>query len=168
MRSAVSTLVLVLCVIGSTWGADQPTLEELAAGIERARSGPDGERVVVGHISRKLGVSVATLRAQRDQTTLSWGDLLIASLLSRDTKRTVDSIAAEFRGGMKWEDIARRHNVGLDALISDVRESQQAMEQRAEDRAPPRTESSPSRGSGATAPTSVVPVPGGTSSGRRY
>jgi len=40
--------------IGLTWGADPSTLEELAAAIEGVRTGPDGERVVVSHISRKV------------------------------------------------------------------------------------------------------------------
>jgi hypothetical protein len=166
MRSAVSSLVLVLCAIGSTWGADPPTLEELAAGIEKVRSGPDGERVVVGHISRKLELSVDTLRTQRARTTLGWGDLLIANLLSKSTKVTVDALAAELKSGAKWEDIARRHNARLDELIGEVRLSQQAMEQRAEDKAPPRIESPSSQG--ASAPTSVLPIPNTGGSGRRY
>ena len=165
MRIAVSSLALVLCAIGSTWAADPPTLEVLVADIERVRSGPDGERVVVGHISRKLEMSVDALRAQRAQTTLGWGDLLIANLLSKGTKVSVDALAAELKGGMKWEDIARRHNARLDELIIEVRQSQQAMEQRAEDRAPPRTESPASQGG---APTSVVPIPSTGGSGRRY
>ena len=165
MRFAVSSLVLVFCAVGSAWGADPPTLEELAAGIEKVRSGPDGERIVVGHVSRKLGMSVDALRAQRARTTLAWGDLLIANLLSISTKVTVETIAAELRSGMKWEDIARRHNAHLDDLVSEVRQSRESMEQRAEDRAPPRTQSSSGQGSG-SAPTSVVPVPSG--SGRRY
>jgi hypothetical protein len=167
MRSAVSSLVLVLCAIGSAWGADPPTLEELAAGIEKVRSGPDGERVVVGHISRKLELSVDTLRTQRAQTTLSWGDLLIANLLSKSTKVSVDALAAELKSGAKWEDIARRHNARLDELISEVRLSQQSMEQRAEDKAPPRIEAPSSQGSG-SAPTSVLPIPNSGGSGRRY
>jgi len=166
MRYAVSSLVLVLCAIGSTWGADAPTLGELAASIERVRSGPDGERVVVGHISRRLDMSVDTLRAQRAQTTLAWGDLLVANLLSKGAKVTVDTVAAEFRNGMTWEDIARRHNARLDELISEVRQAQESMEQRAEDRAPPRTQSPSSQGASGTAPTSIVPLP--SSSGRRY
>src|SRR5215510_16080346 len=167
MRSRVSSLaiVLMLCAIGPTWGADQPTLEELAAGIEKVRSGRDGERVVVGHISRKLEMSVDSLRTQQARTALSWGDLLIANLLSKGTKVSVDVLAAELKSGTTWEDIARRHNARLDELISEVRLSQQAMEQRAEDRAPPRTESPASQGAGP--PTSVVPLPNTGSSGRR-
>ena len=170
MWSAVSILVLVLCAIGPTWGADPPTLEELAAGIEKVRSGPDGERIVVGHISRKLDMSVDSLRTQRAQTTLPWGDLLIANLLSKNAKVSVDSVAAELKSGKTWEDIARRHNARLDELIHEVRQSQESMEQRAEDRAPPRTQSPASQGSGGTAPTSIVPLPNssGSGSGRRY
>src|SRR5881296_1390474 len=90
---------------GLIWGAARPTLEELAAAIERVRTGPDGERVVVGHISRKLAVSVEALRAQHARTGLGWGELLIANLLlSKTTKLTVDHVVAEFRGGKGWAD----------------------------------------------------------------
>ena len=158
--------------IGLTWGAAPPTLEELAATIEKVRTGPDGERVVVGHISRKLAVSVEALRAQHAQTMLGWGELLIANLLlSKTTKLTVDHVVAEFRSGKGWADIAHHHNVGLDQLIEDVQQSQQALEQRAEDRAPPRIETPPQRIERlpSQGPTRPAPdAPGGKSPGRRY
>lgn len=149
--------------IGSTWAADPPTLEELAAAIDKVRAGPDGERIVVGHVSRKLSISVETLRAQQAQMRLDWGELLIANLMCKATaKLTVDHVADEFRSGVGWTEIARHHNVPLDQLIAEVQQSQQAIVQRTEDRAPPRTESQPSQGP--TGPTIVNP--GG--SGRRY
>ena len=157
--------------IGLTWGAAPPTLEELAAAIERVRAGPDGERVVVGHISRKLAVSVETLQAQRAQTGLGWGELLIANLLlSKTTKLTIDHVMAEFRSGKGWADIAHHHNVGLDQLIEEVQQSQQAMEQRAEDRAPPRIETLPSQGTPSQGTTTrpTPDAPGGKSPSRRY
>jgi hypothetical protein len=122
-RCAASSLVAmtVFLAVGFTWGADPPTLEELAAAIERVRTGPDGERVVVGHISRKLAVSVEVLRAQHAQTRLGWGEVLIANLLSQATKLTVDQVVAEFRGGKRWAVIAHNHNVNLDQLINEVR-----------------------------------------------
>jgi hypothetical protein len=166
-RCAAASLVAiaVFLAVGFTWGADPSTLEELAAAIDRVRTGPDGERVVLGHISRKLGVSAEVLRAQRARTGLDWGDLLIANLLSKTKEPTIDHVAAEFKGGTGWADIARHHNVNLDQLIGEVRQAQQAIEQRSEDRAPPRsseTQSSP----GTSAPTTVVPT--GKSSGSRY
>src|SRR3989449_11711976 len=95
-------IAAVFLGIGLTWGADPPTLEELATAIEGVRTGPDGERIVVGHISRKLAVSVEALRAQRAQTRLGWGELLIANLLSKATKLSVDEVVAEFRSGKGW------------------------------------------------------------------
>ena len=157
-RCAASSLVAITVslAVGFTWGAAPPTLEELAVAIDRVRSGPDGERVVAGHISRKLGVSVETLRKQRAQMGLDWGELLVAYLLSKTMKLTVDQVVVEFRSGKGWTAIAHHHNVGLDQLIAEVQQSQQAMEQRAEDRAPPR--SSESQSSPQTSgPTTVVP-----------
>ena len=158
-------IAAVFLGIGLTWGADPPTLEELAAAIERVRTGPDGERVVVGHISRKLAVSAEVLRAQHAQTRLGWGEILIANLLSQATKLTLDQVVVEFKSGKGWADIARHHNVGLDQLVKEVQQSQQAMEQRSEDRAPPRSSESQSSPA-TTAPTTVVPT--GKGSGPRY
>jgi len=148
--------ITVFLAVGFTCEADPPTLEELAAAIDRVRTGPDGERVVAGHISRKLAVSFEVLRAQRARTGLDWGDLLIANLLCKTKEPTVDHVAAEFKGGAGWADIARHHNVNLDQLRNEVQQSQQAMEQRSEDRAPPRSSESQSS-PGTTVPTTVVP-----------
>lgn len=168
MRLAISSVIglAMLLGIGATWAADPPTLEELAAAIDRIRAGPDGERIVVGHISRKLSISVETLRVQQAQTRLDWGDLFIANLICKATpKLTVDHVAAELKGGAGWTDIARHHNVRLDQLTAEVQQSQQAVEQRSEDRAPPRTESQPTQAAPTTGSTVVAPT-GGT--GRRY
>jgi hypothetical protein len=180
-RCAVSSLVAitVFLAVRFAWGADPPTLEELAVAIDRVRSEPDGERVVAGHISRKLGVSVETLRAQRTQNGLGWGELLIAYLLSTTTQLTVDQLVLEFRSGKGWTQIAHHHYGGLNKLIAEVQQSQRAMEQRSEDRAPPRSSESQSS-PGTTPPTTVVPksspgttapptvVPRGRGSSPRY
>lgn len=152
----------VVLAIGFAWAADPPTLENLAAAIDKLQNGPEGERVVLGHISRKAGVSVETLRKQQAQTKLGWGDLFVANMIcSKTSKLTVDQVVAEFRSGIGWTDIARQHNVRVDQLVAEMQQSQEAMEQRTEDRAPPRTESQPTQSTG---PTIVTP----TGSGRRY
>jgi hypothetical protein len=168
-RRTASSLVAItmFLAVGLAWGDDPPTLEELAASIDRVRAGPDGERIVAGHISRKLAVSVDVLRAQRARTGLDWGDLLVANLLcqTKTKEPTVDHVAAEFKGGARWADIARHHNVNLDQLRTEVQQSQQAMEQRSEDRGPPR--SSETQSSPATPPPATV-VPTGKGSTPRY
>ena len=164
---AASSFVAIsmLLAVGFTWGADPPTLEELAAAIEKVRTGPDGERIVAGHISRKLAMSVEVLRTQRARTGLDWGDLLIANLLCKPPGPTVDHVVAEFKGGAGWAEIARHHNVNLDQLRSEVQSSQQAMELRSEDKGPPRT-SETQVSPPTTAPTTVVPT--GKATGSRY
>ncbi len=154
MRRSVPSLMALalLLAIAPARGAEAPTLEDLAAAIERVWKGPDGERIVVGYISRKLGVSVEALRAQRGQAGVGWGEVLIAGLLSKETKLTFDQVVAEFRSGKPWADIARNHRVDLDKLTKDVQQSEEAMEQRAEDRAP-RSETLSSPGGSTSAPS---------------
>jgi hypothetical protein len=110
------------------------SLAERAAAIEGAAEEPDGERVVLGHLSRKLGMSAERLRAQRAQTGLGWGDLLIANRLSGETHAPFEALVAELRGGQDWESVARAHGADLERLASDVRTSEEAVEQHAEDK----------------------------------
>ena len=67
-------LMVALLILGATAvaGADALTLAERAAAIERASQEPDGVRVVVGHLSRLLGMSVDALRTQRTERGLNW------------------------------------------------------------------------------------------------
>ena len=101
MRCAASVLIVLAVALGTgpAWSADPPSLEERAAAIERVSKEPDGDRVVVGHISRKLGIPVETLRTQRTQTGFGWGELLIANRLSSAKGLTFDQVVAEFRSG---------------------------------------------------------------------
>jgi len=123
------------------------TLAERAAAIEAAAEEPDGERVVLGHLSRKLGMSAEALRAQRAQTGLGWGDLLIANRLSLETHAPFDALVAEMRGGRDWESVARAHGADLERLASDVRTSEETVEQHSEDKGPHAT-TAPGSGKG--------------------
>ena len=122
-------------------------LAERAAAIEAAAEEPDGERVVLGHLSRKLGMSAEALRAQRAQSGLGWGDLLIANRLSLETHAPFEALVAEMRGGRDWESVARAHGADLERLASDVRTSEETVEQHAEDKGPHAT-TAPGSGKG--------------------
>jgi hypothetical protein len=119
--------------------AAPPTLADRAAAIERTAGEPDGERVVLGHLSRKLSMSAETLRAQRAQTGLGWGDLLIANRLALETHVSFETLIAEMRGGQDWESVARAHGADLERLQIDTRASEEAVEQRSDDKAPHAT-----------------------------
>jgi len=119
--------------------APPPTLAERAAAIERTAGEPDGERVVLGHLSRRLNMSAETLRAQRAQMGLGWGDLFIANRLALETQTPFETLVAEMRGGQDWESVARAHGADLERLQTDVRTSEEAVEQRSEDKSPHAT-----------------------------
>jgi hypothetical protein len=123
----------------SVVSAETPTLEEGAAAIEQAASRADGERVVVGHISRKLGIPGEELRTQHAQTGRGWGELLIANRLAALTGRTFDELVAERASGRGWTEIADRYGADLPALLKYVQQSEDAIEQRSEDKGPATT-----------------------------
>jgi len=147
-----------------------PTLAECAAAIEQASQGPDGDRVVVGHLSRKLRMSSETLRAQRARSGLGWGDILIANRLTRDTL-SFDQLVGEFKSGKSWEQVARDHDADLPALLDDVQRSREIVVRREEDKAAPSEHlggSSPpaGRGSGAGPGSATGPGSGAGRKGR--
>ena len=131
MRAAVLAIVLVLVGTGPAWSAEPVTLADRAAAIERASSARDGFRVVVGHVSRELGIPVDVLRGQRLSTGLDWGALLIAHRLAKDAGLTFEQVVAESRAGKSWEEIARAHGVDLEKLTGAVAHTQSVVERRA-------------------------------------
>ncbi len=135
MRSIVALLAVVVSVLNASivWSADPSTLEERAEAIERAAREPDGDRVVVGHLSRTLRISVATLREERARTGLGWGELMIAHRLATMTKRPMDEIVADFRAGKGWSEIARAGDADLGRLSADIKRTQEVVEHRSED-----------------------------------
>jgi hypothetical protein len=167
MRVSLGALVLALWV-APAWGADPATLAERATAIERASTAPDGFRVVVGHLSRELGLPVDLLRAQRLRSGLDWGGIFIANRLAKEIGMTFDEVLAAYRGGKTWEDIVREHSLDLEKLTSAVQRTQGVVERRAEDKAPPPMEwkSTAPPGAGGFLP-SIVPAPI-TTPGRSY
>jgi hypothetical protein len=160
-------MILIVLLTQPASGADAPSLEERAAVIDRVSKEPDGDRVVVGHISRVLRVPVEKLRAQRAESGLGWGDLLIAHRIAKTSASPVDAIVAESRSGKTWEVIARGRNVDVQTLIADIQRSQETVEHRADDKgkAPPvevgNRPDGPRPGPSATTP----PSPGATRGG---
>jgi hypothetical protein len=138
-RTAASVLAVagaLVALLASAARAQEPTLEEHVAAIDRVAAEPDGVRVVLGHISRRLGIAVETLRTQGAQTGLGLGELLVVNRLAAETSVAVDELVREFRDGRTWTQIASGHAVDLAALVAFVAQSQEAVEQRSDDRSP--------------------------------
>ena len=133
---AAISMVLMLGALGGPGRAEPPTLGEYASAVDRALTAPDGERVVLGFISRQLQLPAETLRLQRLQTGLSLGNLLVANRVAQLAKAPVEQIVTEFKGGRSWDDIARAREVNVDRLRDEMKYSQETVEQRLEDKAP--------------------------------
>jgi hypothetical protein len=164
MRSSLRCIVLAAALgCAAIAGAQAASLADTAAAIDHVLTEREGYRVVVGHISRVLGITVDTLRDQQRQSGLSWGQMLVAHRLSREAKTTVsfEQVAVDFRSGKSWEDIARAYGVDLAPLVTTLQRSQAAVEQRSEDRAPPPIVGTPS----AVPPGGGVLAPSGRKSG---
>ena len=157
-RGILIALTIGLAAATVSAAGTPSTLEERAAAIDAVSAQPEGDRVVAGHISRKLQVSVDTLRTERAQTGLGWGALLVAHLLSRETGQAIGEVAAELRNGKAWLAVVLDHGVEPDKFSADVQRSQEAIEQRSEDRvrtdkaAPTRSGSGKGSGRGAHRP----------------
>ena len=144
MRRRITALLIGLTLLaGSAALAQSAALAERAAAIDQVVTEPGGFRVVVGHISRELGLPIETLREQRAKTGLGWGDLLIAHRLSREARAGFEQVVADFQGGKSWEDIARDYKADLARLTAVIERSQVTVERRSEDRAPPNTSTGP-------------------------
>lgn len=135
-EAAVSRLILLslasalaILAVAPWWSAESgAALDDQAAAVNRSARTPEGERVVADRLSRDLGIPATTLEAQRQQTKLGWGELLIANRLAQTTGLTFDKVVSEFRSGKGWGQMAGEHNVNLGKLVSEVRESRQAAE----------------------------------------
>lgn len=141
-RDAVNALVriplLLLCggVLGASplpaWGADPAApLDDHAKAINRAAATSEGSQRVVEHLSKELNVPAATLRAQREQSKLGWGELSIAHRLSQKTGVPVGQLIAEHKSGKGWGAIAKAHNVKLGPMVSELKKSDEALEAKA-------------------------------------
>jgi hypothetical protein len=138
--AAMAALSLVVVGAGTVPPSPTTSTTPPTATPPVAASGePDGERVVLGHLSRKLNMSAETLRGQRAQMGLGWGDLFIANRLALETQTPFETLVAEMRGGQDWESVARAHGADLQRLQTDVRASEEAVEQRSEDKSPHAT-----------------------------
>src|SRR5262245_7636056 len=170
----ISSVLIVLAAVAlfqPVWGADAPTLEERAAVIDRVSKESDGDRIVIGHVSRTLGIPVEKLRVQRAQTGLSWGELLVAYRLSRASGRTLEQTVFDFRNGKAWEAIAQEQKVDLRKLISEVQQSQDTLQQREDDKgSAPRLDVNNRADAPPTGPSNTLPKPatGGPNLGRPY
>lgn len=107
---------------------EERRLEKEARRIDREASDPAGEERVLTRLSGDLGVSTQTLKQQREQSKLSYGNLFIANSLAKSSGTTFSQIAAERESGNGWGKIAKDHNLKLGEVVSGAKKNANAVE----------------------------------------
>jgi hypothetical protein len=96
-------------------------LEQQAARLDREAKHANGNPRVFESLSKQLGVPVETLKAQRQNTKLGFGNLFIANALAKDTGKSFDQMASEFRAGRGWAVVAKQRDINLGKILHDMR-----------------------------------------------
>ena len=107
---------------------DNAALKHEAAAINFMAATTEGQTRVLQAISTQTGVPVPTLIQQRKATGFGFGELSIANSLAQATGKTFDALAAEFKSGKGWGEIAKENNLKLGDVVSKVHESGKAAE----------------------------------------
>jgi len=72
-------------------------------------------------LARQLGIPAHTLMAQRRETGLGWGEILIANRIAQQTGTSFGQVVAEAYTGKGWGEIARSHHLDVGALVREVK-----------------------------------------------
>jgi hypothetical protein len=158
MRSGLAVVLgaLALGAVGAVMAAPPgpQTVDDSVATIDQA-----ADHIVAQHLAQPLGTSAGTLEAQRRDTRLSWGKIVVAHRLARAADLTFDQVVHESAGGSAWDAIARSHGVDPVTLLAAITQARYALE------------TDPSRGSYHSATPDGGAVPGrsggGGAGGRR-
>jgi hypothetical protein len=112
---------------GSRVGAKETSLQriqKMVARINAEASTPEGEQAVVDRLSKQLGTSPDSLRAQHSAWGLGYGEVAMAYGFARASKKpdvTPAQIVEMRRGGMAWDAIGKELGVKVDAVAGKMR-----------------------------------------------
>lgn len=128
---AIALLAMAVLVTQAppAWAVDPAAgLDQHAKVVNRAAGTPEGEQRVVERLSTELNVPAETLRTERGQFKVGWGELSIAHRLSRATGVPVAALVGQHQNGMGWGEIAKAHNLKLGPIVSEATKSSQAVD----------------------------------------
>jgi hypothetical protein len=112
---------------GSRVGAKETSLQriqKMVARINAEASTPEGEEAVLDRLSRQLGASTDSLRAQHSAWGLGYGEVAMAYGFARASKKpgvTPEQVVELRRGGMAWDAIGKELGVRVDTVAAKMR-----------------------------------------------
>ena len=112
---------------GSRVGAKETSLQriqKMVARINAEASTPEGEEAVLDRLSKQLGASPDSLRAQHSAWGLGYGEVAMAYGFARASKKpgvTPEQVVELRRGGMAWDAIGKELGVRVDTVAAKMR-----------------------------------------------
>lgn len=103
-------------------------LERHAQELDQEARNTEKQDRVYEKLSEELSVPVATLKKQRERTGFGFGQIFIANALAKESGKSFDQVAGEFRSGKGWGRIAKENDVKLGRIVSDMKRSTRSLE----------------------------------------
>ena len=103
-------------------------IQRSVARIDREAATPEGEERVVQRLSIQFGMSVDSLRAQREAWSLSYGEMAMVFGFARAARRQSAALPEQIvemrRSGTDWRVIAKQLGVNVDTVARRVRRNE--------------------------------------------
>ena len=112
---------------GSPVGGKETSLQriqKMVARINAEASTPEGEQAVLDRLSKQLGATPDSLRAQHSAWGLGYGEVAMAYGFARASKKpgvTPEHVVELRKGGMAWEAIGKELGVRVDTVAAKMR-----------------------------------------------
>ena len=112
---------------GSPVGGRETSLQriqKMVARINAEASTPEGEEAVLQRLSKQLGASPDSLRAEHSAWGLGYGEVAMAYGFARASRKpdvTPARVVEMRKGGMAWEAIGKELGVRVDTVAAKMR-----------------------------------------------
>jgi hypothetical protein len=114
---------------------DRDEFERRARQINRTIDEPSEMKQAIHHISVETGVSRDRVQAQyRRNPDLGAAGLLVANVMSAETKKEPEQFIRQHLDGKSWKSIATQNDVPLDKLNVRLKNLEKAVDDDSEDR----------------------------------
>ena len=122
VRTSVSVMLLILVFAVSPLRAQYVEIYRLDNAVKDLP-----EQEVLGQLAKHFGVSVDTLKQQKNDANGSVGQLYMAHQIAKLTKSDFKSVMSEFKSGKAWGVLAKEKKIEMDQLSKDARELENAL-----------------------------------------
>jgi hypothetical protein len=125
MRIDVRLIVVALLMLAFSVLPAQAQYSEIYR-LDKAVNGLD-EKVVLAKLSETLSVPADTLRQQKTQYSLSFGQLYMAHALAKAANKDFDTVMSQIKSGKTWSMLVQENNLRMQPISVSVRDLEKTL-----------------------------------------